>query len=80
MALGNHSDGEGRRGKSPRRTEVAEDRRLLTALQLADKFAVDIRTVRRWCAAGKLRPIKLGRRLVRFRPEEVERFERKGWS
>lgn len=49
----------------------------LTMQDVADRFQVDKRTVRRFVSSGRLRPIRLGHRTVRFTLAEVERFEKK---
>lgn len=44
----------------------------LTLQEVAAKFRVDPRTVRRWVANDQLAAIRIGGRLLRFRPEDVE--------
>lgn len=51
---------------------------LMTAADVAARLQVDVRTVRRWEAAGKLKARRLGRRTVRYRREDVERFIDRG--
>jgi excisionase family DNA binding protein len=46
---------------------------LLTLLELAERLRVSPHTVRSWVRRGKLRPVRLCRRLL-FRPDEVARF------
>jgi excisionase family DNA binding protein len=46
---------------------------LLTLLELAEKLRVSPHTVRSWVRTGKLRPVRVCRRLL-FHPEEVTRF------
>jgi excisionase family DNA binding protein len=46
---------------------------LLTLLELAEKLRVSTHTVRSWVRKGKLRPVRLCRRLL-FHPDEVSRF------
>lgn len=46
---------------------------LLTLVELAEKLRVSPHTVRSWVRKGKLRPVRLCRRLL-FRPDEVTRF------
>jgi excisionase family DNA binding protein len=46
---------------------------LLTLLELAERLRVSPHTVRSWVRQGKLRPVRLCRRLL-FRPDEVARF------
>jgi excisionase family DNA binding protein len=47
---------------------------LLTTAQVAERLAVHPATVRRLVAAGELKPTRLGKRTVRFRPSDVQRF------
>ena len=47
--------------------------RLLTLHDLAETLRVSPHTVRSWVKQGKLRPIRLCRRLL-FHPDEVARF------
>jgi excisionase family DNA binding protein len=46
---------------------------LLTLMELAERLRVSPHTVRSWVRKGKLRPVRLCRRLL-FRPDEVARF------
>jgi excisionase family DNA binding protein len=46
---------------------------LLTLLELAERLRVSPHTVRSWVRKGKLRPVRLCRRLL-FHPDEVFRF------
>jgi excisionase family DNA binding protein len=59
------------RGQDARRNHVSDDRKLLTYQQIAQMFSVTTRTVKRWRAEGRLKPIRLGR-VVRFRPSDVD--------
>jgi excisionase family DNA binding protein len=47
--------------------------KLLTLLVTAEAFAVSPHTVRKWVREGKLRPIRLCRRLL-FDPADVQRL------
>lgn len=47
--------------------------RLLTLLAVANALSVSPFTVRSWVRAGKLKPVRICRRLL-FRPDEVARF------
>jgi excisionase family DNA binding protein len=46
---------------------------LLTLLALANALSVSKHTIRAWVRAGRLKPIRICRRLL-FHPAEVERF------
>jgi excisionase family DNA binding protein len=46
---------------------------LLTLMELAERLRVSPHTVRSWVRKGKLRPVRVCRRLL-FHPEEVTRF------
>jgi len=43
---------------------------------LAERYRVSDRTIKDWVARGDLRCVRLGRRIVRFRWEDIEEFER----
>ena len=49
--------------------------RLLTLAALAEALAVSPHTIRSWVRKGKLRPIRICRRLL-FHPQEISRFIR----
>ena len=46
---------------------------LLTLLAVANALCVSPHTVRSWVKKGRLRPVRICRRLL-FRPDEVARF------
>jgi excisionase family DNA binding protein len=46
---------------------------LLTLMDLAERLRVSQHTVRSWVRKGKLRPVRICRRLL-FHPDEVFRF------
>ena len=46
---------------------------LLTLIEVAERFRVSTHTIRGWVRKGKLRPIRLCRRLL-FHPDELVRF------
>lgn len=46
-----------------------------TTNDVAEHFGVSVRTVRRWVADGYLKPVRVGPRLIRFRPEDIEALE-----
>lgn len=50
------------------------DDRLLTPAEVAWRFRVDTKTVRRWALAGKLISIKTPGGHRRYRESEVEKF------
>jgi predicted site-specific integrase-resolvase len=47
--------------------------RLLTLAAVAQALAVSTHSVRKWVRMGKLRPIRICRRLL-FSPDEITRF------
>jgi excisionase family DNA binding protein len=47
--------------------------RLLTLLEVADLLRVSKHTVRMWVRKGRIRPVRLCRRLL-FSPDEIERL------
>ena len=47
--------------------------RLMTLLEVADLLRVSKHTVRAWVRKGRLRPVRICRRLL-FSPEAVARF------
>lgn len=53
------------------KTEVSDDKKLLTYGQIATMFGVTTRTVKRWRAMGKLKPVTIGQ-TVRFRPKDIQ--------
>jgi len=52
---------------------MAELVRLLTLLEVADLLRVSPHTVRAWVRRGRLRPVRICRRLL-FRPDEITRL------
>jgi len=63
-----------RSGESSRRVPVpASVPQLLTLLAVAKTLCVSPHTVRAWIRQGKLRPVRICRRLL-FDPAEVTRF------
>jgi excisionase family DNA binding protein len=46
---------------------------LLTLLVLAQTLSVSPHTIRSWVRQGKLKPVRICRRLL-FHPDEVQRF------
>ncbi len=53
---------------------------LLAAPDVARKFKVHPKTIFAWAASGRLPSVRLGRRCVRFRLEDVERLIRDNLS
>jgi excisionase family DNA binding protein len=51
--------------------------RLLTLLELAEKLRVSQHTIRAWVRLGRLRPVRVCRRLL-FDPAEIIRFLAEG--
>ena len=47
--------------------------RLLTLIEVSDLLRVSPHTIRAWIRQGKLRPVRICRRLL-FEPNEVTRF------
>jgi excisionase family DNA binding protein len=52
-------------------------KKLLTAKQVADSLSISVHTAYKWAENGKLPSIKIGY-LLRFDPERIEQFIRKG--
>jgi predicted site-specific integrase-resolvase len=59
----------------PRRRETEI---LLSRKELADRWRCHIETLKRWEAAGRIKPIKVGNKFLRYRLSDIEEFERKG--
>lgn len=55
-----------------RKTPVKERQQLMTITQVADYLQVNELTIRRRVAAGQLPAYKMGNKLLRFRPEDVD--------
>lgn len=51
---------------------------LLSVKQVAARLKLRDDTIRAWARQGRLPSIKLGARVVRFDPKEVDRFVRAG--
>lgn len=51
--------------------------KLLALHEVADSFRVSPHTVRKWVREGKLRPVRICRRLL-FHPDELSRFLAEG--
>jgi excisionase family DNA binding protein len=47
---------------------------LLTTRDVCDRLRVHRDSLRRWEAAGRIRPIRIAPHTVRYRPEDVERL------
>jgi excisionase family DNA binding protein len=50
---------------------------MLTYKDIADRWNVKVSDVQRLVYSGKLRRLKLSHKKVRFRPSDVEAYERK---
>jgi len=48
--------------------------RLLSPREAADLLGVSIVSIRRYYTAGRLRATRIGPKLVKFRPEDLEAF------
>ena len=48
---------------------------LLTVKDVAERFQVSVKTVNRWVKDGKLRMVRLGPRMRRFRLAEITKLE-----
>jgi excisionase family DNA binding protein len=57
---------------------ISNGARLLTAEQLAERWQIKPATVYALARGGQIPTVRLGPRLVRFRPVEIERFEADG--
>ena len=49
-----------------------------TMAQVAEELQVNVRTVKRWVEAGKIKVIRLGYRTVRITDKELDRIKTKG--
>jgi len=47
---------------------------LLTISEVCQLLKVSKRTVQRWSKNGRLRPIRLSSRIIRFKKSDIERF------
>ena len=68
----------GKRGRSrgipeTGRAVMAELPKLIPLLALADLLSVSPHTIRAWVRQGRLRPVRICRRLL-FHPDEINRF------
>ncbi|MBZ5689279.1 MAG: helix-turn-helix domain-containing protein [Acidobacteriia bacterium] len=52
---------------------MAELPKLIPLLALADLLSVSPHTIRAWVRQGRLRPVRICRRLL-FHPDEINRF------
>jgi excisionase family DNA binding protein len=55
--------------------EIKGVTKLLNLKETADIFSVTTRTIRRWVHDGRLTPVKLGTRTLRFSREEINRIK-----
>jgi excisionase family DNA binding protein len=54
----------------------AKHRDLLTVKEVADRLRVNIYTIYDWAASGRLSCIRLSKRAIRFRAEDIANYER----
>lgn len=54
----------------------SDDSPSISPEQFAAHFGISRDTVYRWIKQGRLSPVAIGPRVWRFRPSQVERFER----
>lgn len=54
--------------------------RLLTYRQFAEALGVSKRSVYEWVRTGQVTPVRLGPKVVRFHPDELDRVAREGIS
>ena len=47
--------------------------RLLTKPQMAERYQVHVRTIDNWIALGQIPYLKVGRKLIRFDPQECDK-------
>jgi len=52
--------------------------KLMTKKEVADRLNLSTRTIGRYVKLGWLRPIRISEQVVRFHPDEVERFIESG--
>jgi excisionase family DNA binding protein len=52
---------------------------LLTAHEVADVLGVGLRTIRRMVRRGELPIVRIGRRSIRFRPEDIKALIERGY-
>jgi predicted site-specific integrase-resolvase len=52
------------------------DEELLSRKELAARWRCHIETLKRWEEAGRLKPIKVGAKFLRYRLSDIEKFER----
>lgn len=55
-------------------TEQPEVERLLTLQDVAERWQVSTKTIQRLIAAGRLRPVHIGRN-IRLHPSEIKKYE-----
>lgn len=51
---------------------MSTGRQLDSLSETADRYGVDIRTIRRWVSDGRLTAYRIGPRVLRFDPAEVD--------
>lgn len=55
-------------------TEVPEVERLLTLQEVAERWQVSTKTIQRLIAAGRLHPVRIGRK-IRLHPSDIKKYE-----
>ena len=55
---------------------MSEEKRLLTAAEVAERLSVSIRTVYRLANLGQIPVVRMSKKLIRFDPAMVERWVR----
>jgi excisionase family DNA binding protein len=51
---------------------MANAEHLMTAAEVAQRFNVHPETIRRWARKGELPAVRVNRKVVRYRPSDVE--------
>ena len=49
-------------------------RRRITVAQAADRLSVSEKSIRRWIASGDLEAVRVGRKVLRLDPDDVDRL------
>ena len=54
---------------------MPEKIKFLTVKEVAERYSIDIQTVYRWVYKGRLHATRIGNRCVRFKEEDLTKFE-----